>query len=193
MEAPPLAQQAATAAAATPPEARPSVMRIDSEKFSGEPEDWNAWSKVYMAQISALGCKDVLTTPAAQDVKVGADNFDGSQVNPETLRKAKQVWVSLITNCKGVAFEIVQGADSPSQAWRQLVQHYRASVGVKELRRLALDFYSIKPELGEHPRQFFLRVDRLVKEMERVGRPTLEKDIDIVLLTEPSSQYDAEV
>ena len=54
-----------------------------------------------MAQISALGCEDVLTTSAAQDVKVGADNFDGSQVNPETLRKTKRVWVSLITNCKG--------------------------------------------------------------------------------------------
>ena len=31
----------------------------------------------------------MLTTPAAQDVKVGADNFDGNQVNPETLRKAR--------------------------------------------------------------------------------------------------------
>ena len=97
--------------------------------------------------------EDVLTTPVAQDVKVGADNFDGSQVNPEMLRKAKQVWFSLITNCKGVVFEIVQGADSPSQAWRQLVQHYRAS-DVKEWRRLALDFYSMNMGLGEHPRQF---------------------------------------
>ena len=44
-------------------------------------------------------------------------------------------------------------------------------------------------ELGEHPRQFFLREHRLVKEMERVGRPTIEKDIDIVLLTGLSSQY----
>ena len=65
-EAPPLAQHASTAAASVPPEARPSAMRIDFKKFSGEPEDWNAWSKVYMAQISALGCEDVLTTPAAQ-------------------------------------------------------------------------------------------------------------------------------
>ena len=164
-EAPPLAQQAATAAAAAPPEARPPAMKIDFEKFLGEPEDWNVWSEVYMAQIYALGCEDVITTPAAQDVKVGAENFDGSQVHPEMLRKAKQVWVSLITNCKGVAFEIVHGADSPSKAWRQLVQHYRASV-VKEWRRLALDFYSMKMELGEHPRQFFLRVDRLVKDGE---------------------------
>ena len=36
-------------------------------------------------------------------------------------------------------------------------------------------------------------MDCLVKEMERVGRPTLEKDIDIVVLTGLSSQYDAEV
>ena len=191
-EAPPLAQKTATAAATAPPKARPSAMRIDFEKFSGEPKDWNAWSKVYMAQISGLGCEDVLTTPAAQDVNVGADNFDGSQVNPEMLWKAKHVWVSLITDCKGVALEIVQVADSPSQAWRQLVQHYRAS-GVKERRRLALDFYSMKMEFGEHPRQFFLRVDCLVKEMERAGRPTLEIDIDIVVLTGLSSQYDAEV
>ena len=118
VEAPPLAQQAATAAASVPPEARPSAMRKYSETFSGEPENWNAWSKVNMAQISALGCEDVLMTPTAQDVKVSADNFDGSQINPETLRRVKQVWFSLITNCKGVAFEIVQGADSPSQAWR---------------------------------------------------------------------------
>ena len=48
-------------------------------------------------------------------------------------------------------------------------------------------------ELGEHPRQFFLRVDSLVKKMERMGRPTLEKDIDVVLLTGLSSQYDPEV
>ena len=65
----------------------------------------------------------MLTTPAAQGVKVGVDNFEGSQVNLETLRKAKQVWVLLVANCMGVAFEIVQGAHSPSQAWLQLVEH----------------------------------------------------------------------
>ena len=41
-EAPPLAQKVATAAAAAPPKARPPAIKIDFEKFSGEPEDWNA-------------------------------------------------------------------------------------------------------------------------------------------------------
>ena len=56
-----------------------------------------------------------------------------------------------------------------------------------------MDFYSIKMELGEHPRQCFLRVDPLVKEIERVGRPIIEKDINIVLLRGLSSQYEVEV
>ena len=51
----------------------------------------------------------------------------------------------------------------------------------------------MKMELGEHPRQFFVRADHLVKEKERVGRPTIEEDIDIVLLSGLSIQYDAEV
>ena len=63
-------------------------MKNDFEKFLGEPEDWNAWSNiymlkgVYMAHIFALRCEDVPTIPAVQDVNVGAKNFDGSQVHP---------------------------------------------------------------------------------------------------------------
>ena len=41
-EAPPPAQQTVTAVAAAPLEARPPAMKIYFEKFSGEPEYWNA-------------------------------------------------------------------------------------------------------------------------------------------------------
>ena len=86
-EAPPLAQQAATAAATAPPEARPPAMKTDLEKFSGESEDWNAWSKVYMAQIPALGCEDGLMTPAAQDVKAGAEISTVARSTQKCCRK----------------------------------------------------------------------------------------------------------
>ena len=45
-EASPLARRAMTATVAAPPKARPPAMKIDFETFLGEPEDWNAWSKV---------------------------------------------------------------------------------------------------------------------------------------------------
>ena len=79
-----------------------------------------------------------------------------------------------------------------SEAWAKLVQHYQTS-GLKERRRLTIDFYMIKMELGENPRKFLLRVNRMVKDLERVDRPVDPKDIDIVILSGLTSQYDAEV
>lgn len=49
----------------------------------------------------------------------------------------------------------------------------------------------VKP--GEHPRLFLLRVDQMVKELERFERPVDPKDVDIVILGGLTSQYDAEV
>ena len=70
--------------------------------------------------------------------------------------------------------------------------HYQTS-GLKERRRLTIDLYMIKMELGEHPRKFLLRVDQIVKELEQVDRPMDPKDIDIVILSGLTPQYDAEV
>ena len=79
-----------------------------------------------------------------------------------------------------------------SEAWAKLVQHYQAS-GLKERRRLTIDFYMMKMELGEHPRKFLLRVDRMVKELERVDRPVDPKNIDNVILSGLTSQHDTGV
>ena len=57
------------------------------------------------------------------------------------------------------------------------MQHYQAS-GLKERRRLTVDFYMIKMELEEPPRKFLLCVDQMVKELERVDRPVDSKDIE---------------
>ena len=129
---------------------------------------------------------------AGSDTKVNRDDFDRGSANPERLHKAQQVWVSLVTPCKGVAFDIMSTKDFASEAWAKLVQHYQAS-GIKEHRRLTIDFYMMKMERGEHPQKFLLRVDQMVKELERVDRPVDPKDIDIVILSGLTPQYDAEV
>ena len=54
-------------------------------------------------------------------------------------------------------------------------------------------FYMMKMELGEHPRKSLLRVNQIVKELERVDRPVDPKNIDIVILSGLTPQYDAEV
>ena len=167
-------------------------IKIDLKKFSGEPEDWITWSKVHRDQLSALGCADALTETAGDETKVNRDDFDRGSVDPDELHKAQQAWVSLVTSFKGVEFDIVNAEESASEAWTKLVQHYQTS-GLKERRGLAIDFCMMKMELGEHPRKFLLRVDQMVKELERMDRPVDPKDIDIVILNGLAPQYDAEV
>ena len=132
--------------------------------------------------MSTLGCADAPTETAGDETKVNRDDFDRGSTDPDRLRKAQQAWVSLVTSCKGVAFDIVNAEESASEAWAKLVQHYQAS-GLKERRRLTIDFDMMKMELGEHPWKFLLRVDQMVKGMERVDWPVNPKDIDIVVLS----------
>ena len=167
-------------------------IKINFKEFSGEPEDWTTCSKVHRARLLALGCADVLTETAGDETKINRYDFDRGSVDPDRLHKAQQAWVSLVTSCKGVAFDIVNVEESASEAWAKPAQHYQAS-GLKERRRLTIDFYMTKMELGEHPRKFLLRVDQMAKELERVDRPVDPKDIGIVILSGLTPQYDAEV
>ena len=170
---------------------KPSPIQFDFKEFSGEPEDWTKWSKVHRAQLSALGCADALAETAGGETKVNRDDFDRGRADPDRSRKEQQAWVSLVTSCKGVAFDTLSAEESAREAWAKLVQHYQDS-GLKERRRLTFDFY-MKMELGEHPRKFLLCVDQMVKELERVDWAVDQKDIDNVLLSGLTPQYDAEV
>ena len=133
-------------------------IKINFKELSGEPEDWTTWSKVHRAQLSAPGCANALTEIAGDETKVNRDDSDRGSADPDQLHKAQQAWVSLVTSCKGVAFDIMNAGESASEAWAKLVQHYQTS-GLKEHRRLTIDFYMMKMELGEHPWKFLLRVD----------------------------------
>ena len=82
--------------------------------------------------------------------------------------------------------------NQPARHRAKLVQHYQAS-GLKERRSLIIFFYTTKMELGEQPRKFLFHVDQMVKELERVDRPVDPKDIDIVILSRLTPQYDAKV
>ena len=96
-----------------------------------------------------MGFAEELTTHEGRDVMVGAEGFDAGGVDPMRLRQARQARTPLITTCKGTVRDLVKSAESPGGAWRLVNQHYRAS-GLKEKRRLAEEFNSIKMEIGEH-------------------------------------------
>lgn len=87
-----------------------------------------------------------------------------------------------------MAFTIVSGSEPPIEARNEIVQHCRTS-GLKERRRLIVTFYSMTMELDEHPRNFLLRMDRRVKEMESVERPVDPKIVDVVIPSGSSDEH----
>ena len=101
-----------------------SSLRVEFKDFSGEQEDWEEWSEVHLAKASSMGFEEALLEPEERDVDIRQEGFDATAVDAERLRRARQAWTSLITTCKGVALDIVRSAESPSGAWRLVVQHY---------------------------------------------------------------------
>ena len=169
-----------------------AALKVELKDFSGIQEDWEEWRIEHLAKAEALGFAEELTTHEDRDIMVGANEFDASGVDPVRLRQARQAWTSLITTSKGTACDLVKSAESPGGAWQLLNQYYRVS-GLKEKRRLAEEFNSTKMEIGEHPREFIMRVSSAPKELRRLGKTVDEDDTVVVILNGVSSEYETEV
>ena len=168
-----------------------AALKVKLKDSSGRQEDWENWRIEHLAKAETLEFAEELTTHEGRDITVGTEEFDASGVDPVRLRQARQAWTSLITICKGTARDLVKSAESPGGACRLLNQHYRAS-GLKEKRRLAEEFNSVKIEIGEHPREFIIRVNSVAKELRRLEKTVDEDDIVVVILNGVSSKYDTE-
>ena len=101
-----------------------SRLKVELQKLSGEEADWDDWHKVNSSQTRILGSTEELV--ATDEVRVGAEDFNSQGIDPLRAKRASGAWLSLITTCKGTALDTVQSTDSPSAAWRELLQWYRA-------------------------------------------------------------------
>lgn len=60
---------------------------------------------------------------------------------------------------------------------------------MKEKRRLAEEFTSMKIEIGDHSRGFNSRVDNAAHELRRLSKTVDEEDMVVVILNRVSSEY----
>ena len=87
--------------------------------------------------------------------------------------------------------EIVQSTDSSSAAWRELLQRYRVC-GLKEKSGLMREFNSLKMKLGEDPKKFTMRADRVARELQRVGKAVDEDGKKLAILNGHTQEYAVE-
>ena len=135
-------------------------IKFDVPAFEGDSTaSWLTWSQRVLYQSRASGFEDELTAAEGDGLSVGADVFDGSNVDPVRLRNAHVAWMTLINSCRGMALEIVQRSNAPNDAWRSLESHYRAK-GTREILRLPHEIGKTM-EPGGDPFKFMMEIDRL--------------------------------
>ena len=102
--------------------------RDDSKKVSSEFRAWTAWFRVRRALLSELGYADAKTEPEGQETNVNRSYVDRVNIDFEHLPKAKQAWVSLVTSCEAVAFDITTGEEPDRETWGKLVECHTQAV-----------------------------------------------------------------
>ena len=130
--------------------------KFEMSAFEGENAgSWLTWGQRVIYQARACGFEAELTAAEGVGVSVGADVFDGSNVDPVRLRNAHAAWIALINNCREITFEIVQRSKAPNDAWRNLESHYKAK-GTREILCLSheVDWKTMQP--WEDPFQFMI-------------------------------------
>ena len=85
--------------------------------------------------------------------------------------------------CKGVAFDIVERAESPSETWRQLTAYFHVEGMCEELRQQKREFGPLKMEPEDDPKKFTLKVNRTVAEIQRAGLGIKEDHINVAIIS----------
>ena len=189
------ASQAAADAAATRASRGPQQQKVEYKvrfkSFTGDPGDWRSWSNQHKVLVRSLDCDNALDVPEGEEIYVGRTDFDGSGLDPEKVRQAETAWRSLIDNCSGMAFDIVEDSESVSVVWKRLNQKYQPS-SVGEIRRLKRAIFDMSMEPGEDPVAFIIRVGRAQSELRDLKVIIDDDTIKVQIVTGLSNEYDNE-
>ena len=100
--------------------------------------------------------------------------------------------MTLINSCSGMALEIVQRSNAPSDAWRNLESYYRAK-GTSEILRLSHEINGETTELGGDSFKFMMEIDRLAADFPRLGdKSVTELRKCVIIVSGMSADFEME-
>ena len=143
--------------------------KFEISAFEGDRAvSWLKWSQRVVYQTRACSFEAELTVAEGEGLSVGADLFDGSNVDPARLRNARVAWMTLINNCRGMSLGILQRSETPNDAWRNLESLYRVK-GTREILCLSHEANGKTMQPGEDLCQFMMELNRLAADLHRLG------------------------
>ena len=152
------------------------------------------WSQRVEYEAIACGFEGELTAAEGRGLSVGADVFDGSNVDPMRLRNAHAAWMMLINSSKGMTLAIVQSSEAPNDTWRNLESHYRAKL-TGEILCLSHEVSRKTTQTGENHFHFMMGIYWLAADLHRLGDRSVTEELKkcMIIVAGLSADYGIEV
>jgi gag-polypeptide of LTR copia-type len=166
--------------------------KIESSAFNGKPEDWNKWSKKFIARASLMGCKNVLLGIEEMPEDKSETEFE------DFVMKNDIAFADLMMTCEeDVHFDLVENArteelpDGVSRlAWEELKTKYEPSstmtlISVKKQFALcALSDASLDPDKGIRD------LERMRRRLKNIGHFVCDIDLIIHVINNLPDDYE---
>ena len=162
--------------------------------FSGKDEDWDMWSKKFLAMAQRKKYKDILTG------KTNIPKEDATLTN-EDEKKAREAnekaYSDLILSCTDeVSFGLVEGAitkDNPSGdsalAWKEFNEEYDPDVGTA-LADLKREFAQSKLDVEQKPEEWIRSLEKIQTKLKTHGHEIMKDDMILHILSNLPEEYD---
>ena len=165
--------------------------------FSGKQEDWDMWSKKFLAMAKRKKYKGILLGTTAIPT-------EEEELKDDATKKARdaneRAYSDLILSCNDeVSFGIVDNAvtdENPSGdarlAWTELVDSFDPEIGtvVAELKR---EFQTSRMKLGQKPHEWVQSLEKIRAKLRKHKKKILDEDIIIHVLNNMPKAYESTV
>ena len=144
--------------------------------FSGKEEDWNCWSKTFLALAATRKYKDELELPA-------------NHTSDDDLNL--QAYNDLLLSCQEeVVFGIIDEADgSAKDAWEGLKSKFEPRNGAMKVQ-LKWEFQQMKLDEDEDPDEFFTKIELLRRRLKNLKIDISDEDVMIHILNNTLKMYE---
>jgi hypothetical protein len=155
--------------------------------FSGKAEDWNRWSKTFMATATAKGHREVLRPTDPDKVADAALNT--------------QVYNDLILSCQDdISFGIVDESISTDfvdgdarLAWKNLQEKVEPSTGAAKVQ-LKQEFHQLKlTSVDEDPDAWITQLELKRRRLKTLGAVIEDEDLILYILNHLPMEYETVV
>ena len=151
--------------------------------FSGKQEDWNCWSKQFLATKMAKGHKEVLKP---KDLKVKQDSNNNNKV-----------YAHLMMACEDdVTFGIIEEAmldefpeGDARLAWTNLYKKFEPNTGGRKVRLKSKFQKTRLVDVRDNPDNWIRRLELIKRQLNVLGDKLDEEDLMLHILNNMPSKY----